>query len=133
MDSENKKIVKETISTVENFIEYIRDDWQGIRLYRGQSKDWLLSPKIGRLKHRDEITVSETEMLERFKEQSVPFLQMIPRTDREWLALAQHHGLPTRLLDGPLIRQLRCGLRLLPLPMTISRELSGFSGPRGMI
>jgi hypothetical protein len=55
MDSEKTNIVKETISTIENFIEYIRDDWQGIRLYRGQSKDWLLSPKIGRLKLRNEI------------------------------------------------------------------------------
>ena len=43
-------------------------------------------------------------MIRKFKEQSVYFWLFHRKTIGEWLALAQHHGLPTRLLSGPRIR-----------------------------
>ncbi|MFN2198220.1 MAG: FRG domain-containing protein [Anaerolineales bacterium] len=79
-------------------------------IYRGvKSVSYDLVPKIGRIspptpdKDRGE---NEQEIIRTWKERALPFLTSVPQTDWDWLALGQHHSLPTRLLDwtsNPLV------------------------------
>jgi len=90
------------------------DDPMRKAVYRGESnKDWKCLPKIDRLEakqilderkwNRDQY---EQWLIQEFKKRARPHLTTVPETEYEWLALGQHYGLVTRLLDwsyNPLI------------------------------
>jgi hypothetical protein len=68
-------------------------------LFRGHRQDWDLLPVIARCTPRYPLPELERSMVKKFKRESLPFLEMRPESELDWLAVAQHHGLPTRLLD----------------------------------
>jgi len=70
-------------------------------LFRGQSQDWDLRPKLARLSLKGEVSNIEKLILNKFRRASYPLTEGVFNSDNNWdlIALAQHHGLPTRLLD----------------------------------
>jgi FRG domain len=102
----------ELIRSVTELIERVDALPPGLWLYRGhQVSTWELRCSLdrsdgkilrGKLRRPD----YEKRIFAEFKRRAVPYLRVYPQNDWEWLALARHHGLPTRLLDwtkNPLI------------------------------
>lgn len=102
-----------SISTLPEFVTALKeyDDVSSSQaIFRGvKSSEYKLLPRLGRLQSFTNPKMDETDervMLDLFKKQAAPYLDERPDNDWEWMAIAQHHGIPTRLLDwtrNPLI------------------------------
>lgn len=87
-----------TIQSIQEYIKFIIEQQRDeVLIYRGHSSiDYELKPSIGRTKYSEEL---ERFVFSQFKQKYHLFFKERLSSDLEVLFLAQHYGLPTRLLD----------------------------------
>ncbi len=109
-----KNIHEEEIESIDKFIDRIKKysdkNSDFIRLYRGhRESDWNLIPTIAReaFLHSSDYLQKERDIVNEFKRQSISYEpQLLNYNMWDILSIAQHFGLPTRLLDwttNPLV------------------------------
>lgn len=101
------------VRSLSEFVSFVSDEcYEPGWIFRGQREAaWGLVPSLDRHKFKGVIATIgrgklEEKLLGEFKRRARPHLKIEPRNDWEWLSLAQHYGLPTRMLDwtqSPLV------------------------------
>lgn len=93
-------ITEYRLESVSQLVQHIEERSASL-FYRGQAQDWPLVPSIGRVGRGgfEEILDFERYIISEFRRQSLPYFDRPPLSTAEWILHAQHHGLPTRLLD----------------------------------
>jgi hypothetical protein len=127
-------------------VEGVVDSWNrnrsrknAIAWYRGHEDErWTLSPTLLRRPYVKKARDHEKAFSLEFKARAQQYLSFRPANDLEWMMIAQHHSVPTRLLDWtdnaaialyfavrPSARRSRNGAVLLVDPYWLGDKVSG--------
>jgi len=96
--STNTQIIRcRTWNRASDFLMGLSDRY----VFRGQGEDWPLETPLDRTCRPNFTSEMETTLLSTFKAAAHLYQQSLPadQDHLSWLALMQHHGVPTRLLD----------------------------------
>ena len=112
------------VSDLLTFIKALPDEVDSV--FRGHRKhDWELKPRLARytgisIRKREQLVMTE------FKRLCPPYVSIQPTSEFDWLALAQHHGLPTGCWIGPIILYRLCGLQYAMAQTMETMERCGY-------
>jgi hypothetical protein len=93
---------KITVSHLSSFLSHVTDEKESYKadfIFRGQQTDEPLRPRLARIAQRGKLLNLEKLIYEEFRRTSCAHADIDPKAKWDILSLAQHHGLPTRLLD----------------------------------
>lgn len=96
-------MIKEvSVKRLSEFLGHIEREKKGYKsdfIFRGQRTDQPLLPRLARIAPAGKFLAREKLIFEEFRRTSQALADLDPEAEWDILSLAQHHGLPTRLLD----------------------------------